>query len=169
MKDIKHLKSITTKEQLLQHYEDIFNWSKTNIQYRFIEDVTQDSIIKILNYLEQGKPLNGSFISTVIYNTLRDDYQHNKRYDMGGKDFEAIVPEVEDDFDSVYLEELEFNKKTDEINEEMKKLNFYDKKLIEMTNVMNFSQLEKATGISRKSASKDRKRILSNIKSQLEK
>jgi DNA-directed RNA polymerase specialized sigma24 family protein len=169
MKDIKHLKNITTKEQFLKHYEDIFNWAKTNIQYRFIEDVTQDSVIKILSYLEQGKTINGSFISKVIYNTFKDDYQHNKRYDMGGKDYEAVVPDSVDNFDSVYLDELEFNKKTDEIDNEMKKLNFYDKKLIEMTNVMNFSQFEKATGISRKSASKDRKRILDNIKSQLKK
>jgi DNA-directed RNA polymerase specialized sigma24 family protein len=168
MKDISHIRNVKTANELAKYYNDILAYARMKYEnFSFIDDAVQDTMIKLITLLEKGKEINGGYIGVAINNVILDMKKYNNRFDLGTSDFEAVIPDKEDDFEDILREENKEESKYKQIMNLVDAMDYYDKRIIEYTSKMNYSEFEKLSGIPRKSISSRKKVLIEQIKSQI--
>lgn len=149
MKEIKNIKSI---EELMQ-YDKLIRHNAYGICYgnSIADDLVNDLYIKLIDYFNKGKVINGGLIFVSLNNAYRNYVKRQNKLDMGTMNNCAFIPDVIDDYDDIYQEKLENENKYNIIDDRLKLLTWYERKVLDFSLENPLTLLALHTGISYKS------------------
>lgn len=144
MNEIQNISSI---EELMP-YDALIRSNAYGICYgnSIADDLVNDLYIKLIDYFKMGKVINGGLIFVSLCNAYRNYVKRQNKLIS-----EEFIPNRIDDFEDIVELKLLNENRYDEIEDRMKLLNWYERKVIDFSLEYPLTLLALNTGISYKS------------------
>lgn len=149
---MRNIKNITSITELSKYDKTIREHAKILIKDpNTADELVQEMYLNLHKYFQKypNKIIDGGLVSVTLRNLHRNylAYEVN-RYDRGGWDYEVTFPDLPDETEGIIHEKLKMEELYDEVDRKVAGLSWYEKKVLEYSQIMSLSELSRQSNIS---------------------